>query len=130
MFCTDKERMTCQEEKMGCEGCFYNNDKNKPFVKRLIDKFCKRIKKKTYEKPKIRYCIKLDEIKIPQGFVDTPPNNRKMAQRWRYYRETGELYVPIVINNDGWLVDGYTSYLIAVADGMKYVDVRLSEGRK
>lgn len=28
MFCTDKERRTCQIEKMGCEGCFYNNDKN------------------------------------------------------------------------------------------------------
>jgi len=27
MFCTDDERMTCQEEKRGCKGCFYDNDK-------------------------------------------------------------------------------------------------------
>ena len=24
MFCTEKERKTCNVEKMGCEGCFYN----------------------------------------------------------------------------------------------------------
>lgn len=24
MFCTDKERNSCQSEKMGCDGCFYN----------------------------------------------------------------------------------------------------------
>lgn len=30
MFCTEENRKTCQVEKMGCEGCFYKNDKNKP----------------------------------------------------------------------------------------------------
>ena len=130
MFCTEKERMTCQEEKMGCEGCYYFNDKNKPFVKRIIDKYCKSLIKKMCEIPKIRYCIKTDEIKVPESFEKTPPSKRKMKQRWKYYRETGELYVPIVINNDGLLIDGFTSYLIAVADGMKCVDVKLSEGRK
>lgn len=29
MFCTDKERMTCRKEKMGCEGCYYFYDYNK-----------------------------------------------------------------------------------------------------
>jgi hypothetical protein len=27
MFCTDKERDNCNVEKMGCEGCYYNTDK-------------------------------------------------------------------------------------------------------
>ena len=26
MFCTEKERKTCNVEKMGCEGCYYNNE--------------------------------------------------------------------------------------------------------
>lgn len=24
MFCTDNERNTCQKEKMGCKGCYYD----------------------------------------------------------------------------------------------------------
>ena len=28
MFCTGKEQLTCNSEKMGCEGCFYFNDEN------------------------------------------------------------------------------------------------------
>ena len=24
MFCTDKKRQTCNVEKLGCEGCYYN----------------------------------------------------------------------------------------------------------
>ena len=27
-FCTSKEQETCDVEKRGCEGCFYNNPKN------------------------------------------------------------------------------------------------------
>lgn len=26
MFCTEKERKTCNVEKMGCKGCYYNNE--------------------------------------------------------------------------------------------------------
>lgn len=29
MKCTDKERETCNVEKMGCEGCYYNENKNR-----------------------------------------------------------------------------------------------------
>mgnify|MGYP003301597726 CR=1 FL=1 len=36
MFCTTKERETCNHEKMGCEGCYYNNNGNK--ITRKIDK--------------------------------------------------------------------------------------------
>lgn len=33
MRCTGKEQLTCNEEKMGCEGCYYNDDKNKDDIK-------------------------------------------------------------------------------------------------
>lgn len=33
MFCTDKQWKHCQEEKMTCMGCFYDDDKNKEEMK-------------------------------------------------------------------------------------------------
>jgi hypothetical protein len=31
MTCTEKERETCEYEKLGCEGCYYNKEsQNKP----------------------------------------------------------------------------------------------------
>ncbi len=33
MFCTGKEQLTCNSEKLGCEGCYYNDDKNKYEIK-------------------------------------------------------------------------------------------------
>ena len=33
MFCTGKEQLTCNSEKMGCEGCYFNDDKNKDEIK-------------------------------------------------------------------------------------------------
>lgn len=37
MFCSEKERNTCDEEHLGCEGCYFNNDKNKE--KEIMRKF-------------------------------------------------------------------------------------------
>lgn len=67
--------------------------------------------------------IKLNKIKIKESFKKTQPQGWKMRERWEYYRKTGELHSPIVINERGYLVDGYTSYLIAKADGLKKVEV-------
>lgn len=106
MFCTDDERNTCQVEKMGCKGCFYNIDKNQ---------MCKKRK------------IKVSEIKIYEKFRKKQPNDWKMKARWEYYRKTGELHSAIVINQYGYLIDGYTSYLIALTDGIKNVDVEVEK---
>ena len=39
MFCTEKERMTCNYEKLGCEGCYYKNDKNNKEEYKMTRKF-------------------------------------------------------------------------------------------
>lgn len=67
--------------------------------------------------------MKLKDIKIKEEFKKTPPGDRKMKHKWFYYRKTGNLESPIVIDKEGYLVDGYTSYLIAEADGIKRVEV-------
>lgn len=37
MICTEENRKTCREEKLGCEGCFYN-EKNKEIEKNEKEK--------------------------------------------------------------------------------------------
>ena len=67
--------------------------------------------------------MKINKIKINYYFKKAKPAEWKMQERWEYYRKTGELHSPIVVNEKGYLVDGYTSYLIAKADGLKEVEV-------
>lgn len=127
MFCTYEERNTCQCEKMGCEGCFYNNEKynKKPFYKRITEKFSKKGLEFAFKLPKPRLCISVKDIKIKDEFIKNSPSKKKMIHKWRYYRETGKLNSPIILNENLYLVDGYTSYLIAVADGIKTVDIEI-----
>lgn len=35
MFCTSKERETCEVEKRGCEGCYYENETPEKKIERL-----------------------------------------------------------------------------------------------
>ena len=126
MFCTDEERKTCQVEKMGCEGCFYNNEKynKKSFYRRIVEKFSKKGLGFAFRLPKPKFCCSIEDIKIKDEFIKTPPSKKKMSEKWKYYRETGNLNSQIVLDDDFCLIDGYTSYLIAVADRIKYVDVQ------
>ena len=65
----------------------------------------------------------LKDIKIKQKFKIKKKNNHKMKCKINYYRNTGCLESDIVLDEDGYLIDGYTSYLIAEADGIKKLDV-------
>lgn len=71
----------------------------------------------------------IDRIHIYDDFENKPPNKVKMAERLLYYIEKGKFKVPIVIRkmrfvkHNWWLEDGYTSYLIAKENGIKYVKV-------
>lgn len=55
--------------------------------------------------------IELNKIKIPKHF--TKPNQKKLQKRFDYYKKNKKFKVPIIIDNNYTLVDGYTSYLIA-----------------
>lgn len=67
--------------------------------------------------------MKVKDIKIKDSFKKTQPSRQKMKNYWFYYRQTGELHSDIVVDRDGYLEDGYTSYLIAEADGIRKVEV-------
>lgn len=66
---------------------------------------------------------KLSNIKIPVKFLEHPPKAEKMWRRKCYYIIHQKVKVPIIINRDNVLLDGYTSYLIEKILNKKYVKV-------
>ncbi len=67
--------------------------------------------------------MKLNKIKIKDSFKKRQPKGSKMRERWEYYRDNDRFYSPIVVDQSNYLVDGYTSYLIAKTEGLKEVEV-------
>ena len=68
--------------------------------------------------------IRIEDIKITNDFKKHPPRDNKMKKKWKYYRNTGRLMEEIILDNKGRLIDGYTSYLIAEADGIKKLKIK------
>lgn len=76
---------------------------------------------------KITVEVELNKIKIPKHF--TKPNQKKLEERLKYYKENKKFKVPIVIDSNYILIDGYTSYLIAKNYNKTLVDVDLKRNR-
>lgn len=66
----------------------------------------------------------IDAIKIYRCFAEHPPGPEKMEQKEQYFRETGVLQSQIILDRRGYLIDGYTSYLLAVRYGIQSVPDR------
>lgn len=71
-----------------------------------------------------RVDMSVDAIRIPPCFADHPPGSEKMEQKEQYFRETGALQSQIILDGDGNLIDGYTSYLLAVRHGIQSIPIR------
>lgn len=56
--------------------------------------------------------IKLSDIKINEAFKNTSPTEHKIERVRRKYLQDGVQDKPVVINEDGYLVDGYIRYLV------------------
>ena len=70
------------------------------------------------------YGTDLKEIKIYPCFAENPPKPQKMKRKVQYFEETGALQSQIILDSQGYLIDGYTSYLLARAHGIQRVSVR------
>lgn len=68
------------------------------------------------------YKVKVSDIIIPEEFKATKPRFEKMIQKRKFYRKNDRFESKIVLNKDFLLIDGYTSYIIAKENGMKYVE--------
>lgn len=68
--------------------------------------------------------IPTDEVKIYPCFAAHSPKAEKMEQKERYFEETGALQSQIILDGNGYLIDGFTSYLMAKERGIQIVPVR------
>lgn len=72
--------------------------------------------------------IDINLIKIPKKF--TKPKKEKLDHRFEFYNKNKCFEVPIVINANNELVDGYTSYLIAKKYNIKTVRAKVKIGKE
>lgn len=63
------------------------------------------------------------EIIISEDFKNTPPTERKMQYKREHLKNKGVLKKNIIINDENVLIDGYTTYLLAMENGMNDVPV-------
>ena len=68
------------------------------------------------------YKVKVSDIVIPVEFKESPPRFKKMMHKREYFRRNDRFESKIVLSRDFLLIDGYTSYLLAKENGMKYVE--------
>lgn len=61
--------------------------------------------------------IKVSKIVIPEKFIDSSPNKKKVMAIRQYIKQHHKLNKPVVLNGN-ILVDGYIRYLVAVENGM------------
>lgn len=68
--------------------------------------------------------MKVDDIKIYPCFSAQEPSPEKMQQKEQYFQETGRLQSTVILDSQGYLIDGYTSFLLARAHGIQCVPFR------
>lgn len=71
-----------------------------------------------------QFTMRTDEIRIFPCFADHPPKPEKMENKDLYYQAHGSFESGIILDGTGNLIDGYTSYLLAVRYGVSHVPVR------
>lgn len=74
-------------------------------------------------KPGYEYWVYIEDIKIKTEFAVSKIKPEKWTKKFSYFIKTGELESTILLNNDWELIDGYSSYLIAVEFGLGKVPV-------
>lgn len=72
--------------------------------------------------------IQLDTIKVPECF--TKPRQNKLRIRTEYYKLYHQFEVPIIIDENNNLVDGYTTYLIAKQNKFSHIQIQRKKESK
>lgn len=66
----------------------------------------------------------LKDIKIYSCFWVCPPSEGKMEEKRQYLKENGRFQSEITLNSANYLIDGFTSYLLARECGIMEMPVR------
>lgn len=67
--------------------------------------------------------MRLDNIKIPENYLKTPPKQWKLDACREYFREFGHIDRRIVVDKNGILRDGYVGDLVFKENGITDCDV-------
>lgn len=86
---------------------------------RIQNKTIKTLFEKVYERKEI---IKLSDIIINEKFKE--PKKEKYEHRKKFFETYKDFEVPIILDNNNVLVDGYTTYLISKERGFSHVYVK------
>ena len=65
--------------------------------------------------------MKLSDVRIKGSFKNSFPNDYKLAQCREYWNRHGFYLHDIVVDNKGYLVDGYIQYLVLKENGIEDV---------
>ena len=71
--------------------------------------------------------MRIDKIKILPAFESCPPRAEKLQAKRDYYASRGRYDRDLAIDNHGWLVDGYATYLVMKENGESTVCVDRTE---
>lgn len=67
--------------------------------------------------------VKVSDIIIPKHFQAVVPRAQKMNKKRAFYKKYDVYESKVILNKDFMLLDGYTTYLLCIENGDKYVDV-------
>ena len=65
--------------------------------------------------------VKIENIKIPKKYVE--PNYTKLISKNVYYYTNNYFRNQIVLTKDNYLIDGYTTYLLAKEKGFEFITI-------
>lgn len=80
MFCTSKEQLTCNSEKLGCEGCFYFNDENEIKIGDYIrnkDGYIDKVERIVYDELEKKNYYACEKSVMASGFKEDIVKHRK-----------------------------------------------------
>ena len=65
--------------------------------------------------------IDIEKIQVPDNFKRKLPNETKIMERYRFYKQTGSFDREILVDEHYNLLDGYTTYLVCRMIGLTKV---------
>ena len=71
--------------------------------------------------------IRLSKIKIKPEMAITYPRPNKFKWKYSFYRDLHKFESEIVLDKHYYLIDGYTTYLLAKMFGFKKIKVKIKK---
>lgn len=74
--------------------------------------------------------MKMDmaKIRVLPSFAACPPRAEKLDRKRAYYEQNGHYDRKLLVDRNGWLVDGYATYLIMKENGESTAESEIASG--